>query len=69
MNIITINKIEYILFEEFLDKSPIYCKDIRNGRELIRKKKISDFIYAKLIDNKWIITNGTSYNIIKKIFC
>ena len=44
----------------------------KNGRELIKNKKIKDFIYARLKDNKWSITDGKSYKydkiLIKKLF-
>jgi hypothetical protein len=61
MNTITIDDIEYINSEDVFIKAPIYCKDSRNGRELIKNKSIKDFIYAKPKDNKWIISNGKSY--------
>jgi len=61
MEMITINDIEYYNSEDVFNKAPIYCKDCRNGRELIKKKKIKDFIYAKPKDNKWTITDGKSY--------
>ena len=61
METITINDIEYINSEDVFKNAPIYCKDCRNGRELIKNKKINDFIYAKPKDNKWIISNGKSY--------
>ena len=61
METITINDIEYINSEDVFIKAPIYCKDCRNGRELIKNKKIIDFIYAKPKENKWIISNGKSY--------
>ena len=63
MEIITINgsTSEYINSEDVFIKAPIYCKDSRNGRELIKNKKITDFIYAKPKENKWIISNGKSY--------
>ena len=61
MNTVKINDIEYINSEDIFIKAPIYCKDSRNGRELIKNKSIKDFIYAKPKDNKWIISNGKSY--------
>ena len=39
METITINDIEYINSEDVFIKAPIYCKDSRNGRELIKNKK------------------------------
>ena len=72
MNTITINRIKYILLDEFFIKAPEYCKNIKSGRELIRKKKLVDFIFAKQEDKKWTITNGKNYKydkiLIKKSF-
>ncbi len=33
---------------------------IRNSRELMKKKGITDYIYARLIDDKWEVTDGKS---------
>ena len=59
MDTITINDStsEYINSEDIFIKAPIYCKDSRNGRELIKNKKIIDFIYSKNKpkENKWIV--------------
>ena len=38
MNIIIINKHEYILVDELFEKAPVYCKGSRNGRELMKKR-------------------------------
>ena len=65
---------EYINSEDVFKKGPIYCKDCRNGRELIKNKKIIDFIYSKNKpkENKWIISDGKSYKydrvLLKKSF-
>jgi hypothetical protein len=61
METITINDIEYINSEDVFKKAPIYCKDSRNGRELIKNKKIKDFIFAKPKENKWNLSDGKSY--------
>ena len=68
MEIVKLNDIEYINCDEFFKKAPIYCKDSRNGRELIKNKKIKDFIYVRLKENKWIITDGKSYKYDKILF-
>jgi hypothetical protein len=73
MNSIFINKEEYVLSDDLFIKAPIYCKESRNARELIRKNKITDFVFAKPDDkNNWSITNGKSYKydkiLIKKLF-
>jgi len=68
MEIVKLNDIEYINCDDFFKKAPIYCKDSRNGRELIKNKKIKDFIYVRLKENKWIITDGKSYKYDKILF-
>ena len=68
MNTITINNEEYILSEELFIKAPVYCKDARNGRELIKKNKLKDFIFAKLEKEKWKITDGNSRKCDKTLF-
>ena len=60
MNTIIINKHEYILCDELFEKAPIYCKGCRSGRELIKKRNINDFIFCKLVENKWIQAEGKS---------
>jgi hypothetical protein len=55
MTSIIINGEEYISSEELFLKAPIYCKVSRTGRDLIKKKKITDYIFAKLINKKWIV--------------
>lgn len=63
MKSIKINKINYVSFEEISKEAPIYCKSIRNGRELIKKKQIDkeNFIYAKLNDSdEWEKSDGKS---------
>ena len=67
MNTIIINKKEYISTDELFEKAPVYCKASRTGRDLLKKKKITDYIFAKLIDNKWIISDGKS-NKFDKVF-
>lgn len=39
----------------------MYCKDSRNGRELIKNKNITDYIFARYKDDKWTQTDGKSY--------
>ena len=68
MNTITINNEEYILSEELFIKAPVYSKDARNGRELIKKNKLKDFIFAKLEKEKWKITDGNSRKCDKTLF-
>ena len=68
MNMITVNKQEYILSDELFIKAPVYCKLCRSARELIRKKKLTEYIFCKLINNKWIVSDGKSYKFDKVFF-
>ena len=72
MEIITIKNNEYILVENIFNKAPVYYKESRNGRELIKNKKITDYIYAKIKDGVWIQSDGKSYKydkiLLKKEF-
>jgi hypothetical protein len=72
MEIITIKNNEYILVENIFNKAPVYCKESRNGRELIKNKKITDYIYAKIKEGVWIQSDGKSYKydkiLLKKSF-
>jgi predicted GIY-YIG superfamily endonuclease len=61
MEPININNEEYISTDYLFGKAPVYCNKCRNGRELIRKKQINDYIFVKLVDKEWIITDGKSY--------
>lgn len=67
MTAIIINKEEYISSDVLFEKAPLYCKVSRTGRDLIKKKKITDYIFAKLINNKWCVSDGKSYK-FDKIF-
>jgi hypothetical protein len=53
---------KYVQAESIIKDAPIYCKGVRNGRELIKKKEIDQkyFIYARLINNEWIQSEGKS---------
>lgn len=72
MEIIMIRNNEYILVENIFNKAPVYCKESRNGRELIKNKKITDYIYAKIKEGVWIQSDGKSYKydkiLLKKSF-
>jgi len=72
MTVIIINKDEYISSDVLFEKAPVYCKLSRSGRDLIRKKKITDYIFAKSVNNKWCVSDGKSYKydkiFIKKSF-
>jgi hypothetical protein len=72
MTVIIINKEEYISSDVLFEKAPVYCKLSRSGRDLIKKKKITDYIFAKLINKVWCVSDGKSYKydkiFIKKSF-
>ena len=57
---ITIDKKNYILADDIIEKCPVWCKGVRNGREFIKKKEVSNkyFEYARFIDEQWNITDG-----------
>ena len=67
-DMITVNKQEYILSDDLFNKAPVYCKLCRSARELIRKKKLTEYIFCKLINNKWIVSDGKSYKFDKVFF-
>lgn len=74
MNAITINNKKYFLADDIISATPIWCKGVRNGRELIKKKSIisPNFIYARWTDDGWIESDGRSVKydkvLIKNIF-
>ena len=53
---------KYVQAESIIKEAPIYCKGVRNGRELIKKKEIDQkyFIYARLVNNEWVQSEGKS---------
>jgi len=62
MELITINNINYILGDYILANAPIYSHSCRSSRDIIRNKKIesSQFIYARKINEIWVLTEGKS---------
>lgn len=67
---IIINNKNYLLSDDLFKKAPIYCKDSRNSRELIKNKKLTDkqYIFARQMENKWIISDGKSRKYDKILF-
>lgn len=65
---IIINEQEYISSDILFEKAPVYCKKTRTARELIRKNKLTDYIFLKLIDNTWIVCDGKSRKFDKVFF-
>ena len=53
---------KYILGDYILTNAPIYSKGCRNSRDIIKKKKLelTNYIYARHKDGKWLITDGKS---------
>jgi hypothetical protein len=62
MDVITINKLNYVQADDVIRNAPIFCKGIRNGREFVKKKIINSkhYIFAKSIDGKWVVSDGKS---------
>ena len=62
MEAIIMNMKKYTLADTIIKATPIWCKGVRNGRELIKKKKIEEkhFIYARYVNNEWTHTEGKS---------
>jgi hypothetical protein len=60
MEVISYKNIEYICVDYIYNNAPIYSKTCRNGRDLIKKKDIKDFIYLRLKDNVWVVSDGKS---------
>lgn len=56
---------KYIIGDYILENAPIYSKSCRNTRELINKRNITEYIYAKKRDNKWTISDGQSIKLDK----
>ena len=60
MTTATINAQQYILSDDLFVNAPIYCQGCRSGRELVRKKNIVDWVFAKLVDGAWVVSDGKS---------
>lgn len=60
MNTIIINGCQYVSCDYLLEYAPIYCKPSRNGRELIKRKNITQFIYARNQGDIWVQSDGSS---------
>jgi hypothetical protein len=71
---IYIDKKNYILADDIITACPIWCKGVRNGRELVKKKNIDKvhFIYARLTDEGWTPNEGISVKydkvLIRKLY-
>ena len=67
---INYNNENYIEGGHILLNAPIYSKGCRSSRDLIKKKIIESikYIYARLKENIWIITDGKSVKFDKVFF-
>jgi hypothetical protein len=70
MNHITFENKKYILGDIAIKDAPIYSKGCRSVRDLIKKKEIDNnkFIFARHIDDKWVISDGRSVKFDKVFF-
>jgi hypothetical protein len=64
---IIINKQKYYTADEILALELPFLKTCKNGRRIIKKKKLTknDYIYAKIKNNEWIKSDGNSYKFDK----
>jgi len=60
METITINEINYIFADYILKNAPIYSKSCRSSKDLIRKREIKNYIFARYVDSQWKISDGKS---------
>ena len=60
METVSYNNIEYICVDYVYNNAPIYSKTCRNGRDLIKKKNITEFIYLRYKGDKWVVSDGKS---------
>ena len=70
MNHITIESKKYIIGDIVIKDAPIFSKGCRGTRNLIKKKEIDNnkFIFARHIDDKWVISDGRSVKYDKVFF-
>lgn len=67
---IIINNKEYIISDYIFSHAPIYSKGCRSTRDIITKKQIEakNYTYARLKDDKWVISDGRSFKFDKLLF-
>ena len=67
---INYNNVDYVDGSYILSNALIYSKGCRSSRDLIKKKNIESikYIYARLKENIWIITDGKSVKFDKVFF-
>jgi len=67
---ITYNDKNYVQGDFILTNAPIYSKGCRSSRDLIKKKNIvtDKYIFARLKEDKWLVTDGKSAKFDKVFF-
>jgi hypothetical protein len=70
MEIIKYENKSYVNGEYVLLNANIYAKGCRSSRDLIKKKNIdnTNYIYARLKENEWIVSDGKSVKLDKVFF-
>ena len=70
MSCINYNGKNYVQGDFILSNAPIYSKGCRSSRDLIKKKNIASdkYIFARLKDNEWLVTDGKSVKFDKVFF-
>jgi len=67
---ISYNNKSYVNGDFILSNAPIYSKGCRSSRDLIKKKNIitDKYIFARLKEDKWLVTDGKSAKFDKVFF-
>ena len=67
---INYNNKDYIEGNYILNNAPIYAKGCRSSRDLVKKKNLesSKYIFARLKEDKWLVTDGKSVKFDKVFF-
>jgi hypothetical protein len=62
MNQLSYNNNTFIQGDYVLEQAPIFSKGCRSARDLVKKKNIkpSEYIFARLKGNEWMVTDGKS---------
>ena len=70
MSCINYNDKNYVHGDFILSNAPIYSKGCRSSRDLVKKKNLesSKYIFARLTDDKWLVTDGKSVKFDKVFF-
>jgi len=65
-----INMESWITFEQLTKSHPLYCRDSRNARELIRQKNLTtdQWIWCRHVENQWLRSSGASRKLDHALF-